>query len=157
MTNPSMVDEPSEGVKFERLTKFTRTHSGGSTVSMEYIAATKGRVDIQSWVKNYLSEGKEDLYLRALRNLFRKLDFIELNQALESEDMSEVEYDNELTAHEDRYLIPAPEGVPSIQQIIQITDILRHIGREKMMSVDEVSEMFSLKMEKSLEVLNDGE
>ena len=73
------------------------------------------------------------------------------------EDISETEYDKELAVNEDNYLIPTPDGAPSVQQIIQITDIIRRIGREKKMSVDEVSEMFSLEMEKSLEVLNKGQ
>lgn len=157
MTNPSAVDVPAEEEKFERLTKFTRSHSGGRTEIIEYIAATRGKANVRSWVKDYLSEGKEELYLRALRNLYRKLDFIELNQALEMEDISETEYVKELAVNEDNYLIPAPDGAPSVQQIIQITDIIRRIGREKKMSVDEVSEMFSLEMEKSLEVLNKGQ
>ena len=70
-------------------------------------------------------------------------------------DISEAEYDQELESNEDKYLIPSPTGKPSLQQIIQITDILKRLGREKNMSVDEVSEMFSLEMDKAMEVLEE--
>ena len=148
--SPSVMEEPTASEHLVQYTKYTRTHaSGGRTEQITFVAASKGRATIQSWVKDYLSEEKEDLYLRALRNLYRKLDFIELNQSLDMSDISEAEYDKELESNEDKYLIPSPTGKPSLQQIIQITDILKRLGREKNMSVDEVSEMFSLEMDKA--------
>ena len=152
--SPSAMDEPMIGEHLVQYTKYTRTNSnGGRTEQMTFIAASKGQTTVHSWVKDYLSEEKEDLYLRALRNLFRKLDFIELNQSLDMSDISEAEYNQELESNEEKYLIPTPTGKPSLQQIIQITDILKRIGREKNMSVDEVSEMFSLEMDKATNVL----
>lgn len=151
-----MLDGQLEGEQLVQLTRYTRSHSGGGyTDYFKYIAASKGKADIRMWVKEYLSEAKEELYLRALRNLYRKLDFIELNQLLEMDDISEEEYEKELDQNEDKYLIPAPTGQPTIQQIIQITDIIKRLGREKNISVDEVSEMFSLEMDKAMAVLQD--
>ena len=147
-TNPSVLDGQVEGEQFVQLTRYTRSHGGGGhTDFYKYVAASKGRADVRLWVKDYLSENKEELYLRALRNLYRKLDFIELNQLLEMEDITVEEYDKELETNEDKYLIPAPEGQPTVQQIIQITDIIKRLGREKKISVDEVSEMFSLEID----------
>lgn len=152
--SPSVMEEPMSGEQLVQYTKYTRTHaSGGRTEQITFIAAYKGHATVQSWVKDYLAEEKEDLYIRALRNLYRKLDFIELNQSLDMSDITEAEYDHELETNEDKYLIPAPTGKPSLQQIIQITDILKRIGREKNMSVDDVSEMFSLEMDKAMDVL----
>lgn len=152
--SPSVMDEPMTDEHLVQYTKYTRTHaSGGRTEQITFVAASKGHATIQSWVKDYLSEEKEELYLRVLRNLFRKLDFIELNQSLDMSDISEEEYDRELESNEDKYLIPSPSGKPSLQQIIQITNILKRIGRDKNMSVDEVSELFSLEMDKAMDVL----
>jgi len=152
--SPSVMEEPMASEHLVQYTKYTRTHaSGGRTEQITFVAASKGHATIQSWVKDYLSEEKEELYLRVLRNLYRKLDFIELNQSLDMSDISEEEYDKELETNEDKYLIPSPTGKPSLQQIIQITDILKRIGRDKNMSVDEVSEMFSLEMDKAMDVL----
>ena len=122
---------------------------------MKVESSSNGKADIRSWVKEYLSEEKEELYLRALRNLYRRLDFIELNQSLESEVITEEEFDRELETNEDNYLIPAPEGKPTMQQIIQISDIIRKLGREKKISVDEVSDLFSLEMDKAMAVLEE--
>ena len=151
--SPSMMDEHIEGEQLVQITKYTRTHSGGRTEVIKYAAASRGKSAVHSWVKDYLSEEKEELYLRALRNLYRKLDFIELNQALDMSDITEDEYDKELESNEEKYLIPAPTEVPTLQQIIQITDILKRIGRENNISVDEVSETFSLDMDKAISVL----
>ena len=153
--SPSIQDGPTDGEQLLHLTKYTRTHSGTRTEFGVAVFASKGEASVHSWVKDYLSEGKEDLYIRALRNLYRKLDFMELNQSLDMSEMTEDEYDNELVTNEDKYLIPAPSGTPTLQQIIQITDILKRLGREKNISVDEVSEMFSLEMEKAMEVLHE--
>ena len=42
-----------------------------------------------------------------------------------------------------------------MQQIIQISDIIRKLGREKKISVDEVSDMFSREMDKAMSVLEE--
>lgn len=147
-------EELVEDERFVQLTQYIRTHKGGGGIRViEYQAASNGKADSRMWVKKYLSEDKEVLYLQALRNLYRKIDFLELSQALESEDISEEEFDKELTNNEDRYLIPSPTIVPTIQQIIQVTDIMKKLGREKHSSVDEVSEVFSLDMDKAMDVL----
>ena len=153
--SPSIKDGYIESEQLLQLTKYTRTHSGGRIEYINFVAASKGNTSIRSWVKEYLSEEKEELYLRALRNLYRKLDFIELNQSLDSEEITEEEFDRELEINEGNYLIPAPKGKPTIQQIIQISDIIRKLGREKKISVDEVSDLFSLEMDKAMSVLEE--
>ncbi len=142
--------------QYVELSKYTRTHAGGDSFELfTFKAASKGKTDMQMWVKKYLSDGKERLYVQALRNLFRKIDFIELNQSLEMEDISEKEYDKELEENEDKYLIPSPKEVPTVQQVIQVADIIKKLGREDKISVDEASELFSLEMGKAMDVLED--
>ena len=149
----SEVEDSVENEQFVQISKYTRTHKkGGGIEVIAYRAASRGKNEAQLWIKKFLSEDKESLYLQALRNLYRKIDFIELSQALESEDISEEEFDKELVENEDRYLIPSPTITPTVQQVIQVTEIMKKLGREKS-SVDEVSEVFSLDMEKAMEVL----
>lgn len=152
--NLSELEDLVESEQFVQLTKYKRTHVGGYVEVHRYVAAYNGKADSEVWVNKYLSKDKEELYVKALKNLYRKLDFIELSQSLETEDISEEEFDKELTEHEDDYLIPSPSGTPTVQQIIQIANIVKQIGREKKISVDEVSEIFSLEMDKAMEVLN---
>ena len=147
------MEDSVENEQFVQISKYTRTHKkGGGIEIIEYRATSKGKNEAQLWVKKFLSEEKENLYLQALRNLYRKIDFIELSQALESEVISEEEFDRELEENEDRYLIPSPTAAPTVQQVIQVAEIIKKLGREKC-SVDEVSEVFSLDMDKAMDVL----
>ena len=152
--NLSEFEDYVEEEKLSQLITYERTNkSGGGVKMISYKAVSNGKVDSQTWVKKYLSEDKENLYLKALQNLYRKLDFIELNQALDMEDISEEEFDKELEENESKYLIPSPSGPPTLQQVIQVANIIKKLGREDKMSVDEVSELFSLEMDKAIEVL----
>ena len=149
----SEVEDSVENEQFVQILKYTRTNKKGDGIEViAYRATSKGKNDAQLWIKRFLSEEKESLYLQALRNLYRKIDFIELSQALESEDISEEEFDKELEENEDRYLIPSPTVVPTVKQVIQVSEIMKKLGREKS-SVDEVSEVFSLDMDRAMEVL----
>lgn len=147
------MEDSVENEQFVQISKYTRTNKkGGGIEVIAYRATSRGNNDAQLWIKRFLSEEKESLYLQALRNLYRKIDFIELSQALESEDISEEEFDKELEENEDRYLIPSPTVVPTVKQVIQVSEIMKKLGREKS-SVDEVSEVFSLDMDRAMEVL----
>ena len=151
----SDFDDPIEEEQFAQITKYTRKHTGGSRVEMfSYVAASKGKTERLSWIKEFLSDGKEDLYLRALVNLYRKLDFIDLYQAFEMGDMTEEEFNNELKENENQYLIPHPEEKPNFQQVMQIVDIMKKIRRVDKMTVDDVSEIFSLDMTDAEHVLD---
>ena len=73
------MDGSTTDDQFVRFTRYTHNHAGGRTDFIEYIAASNGKADIRSWVKEYLSEEKEELYLRALRNLLPSQRHSELN------------------------------------------------------------------------------
>ena len=50
------MDGSTTGDQFVRFTRYTHNHAGGRTDFIEYIAASNGKADIRSWVKEYLSE-----------------------------------------------------------------------------------------------------
>lgn len=146
-TDEMLIDE------VKRLT-YVRAHS--QEKQSEYICLetfTKDKTTRMDWRESYLSVGKEELYLRLVRNLYRRMDFIELTQALEAGDISEEQFDAELDNNEDRYLIPASSETPSVQQLIQASDIVKKIGRVDRMTIDEASEMFSLDMDRGRKIL----
>lgn len=105
------------------------------------------------FVGSVMGVKKENLYVKALRNLYKKVDFLELNQALESKQISDSDFDKELTDHEDKYLIPYPEEKPDVLQVIMVSDIVKKIGRVKDMTVDEASELFQLDLSSAENVL----
>ena len=124
--------------------------------SQEYLRLetyTKEKATRIDCKETYLSAGKEELYLRLVRNMFRRMDFIELTQALEAGDIDDEQFDTELDNNEDRYLIPAATDEPTLQQLMQVADIVKKIGRVERMTVDEASEMFSLDMERGRKLL----
>mgnify|MGYP006916235021 CR=1 FL=1 len=99
------------------------------------------------------SKDKEHLYLTALKNLFRKLDFYDLYSSFENGSISEEEYLKLLNTNEDKYFIPSPVKNPTYRQLVQINDIIKKIGRKDLMSVDEVSELFSLDLRKAKSII----
>lgn len=128
-----------------------------SSQSLIFTSYSKGQRDNNIWKLDILSTNKEKLYICALTNLFRKLNFIELNQALETEDISEEYFDKELDENEEKYLIPCPQEKPTIQQIIQVVDIIKRLGKTIDLTISEVSEIFSLDMSNAETVLQANE
>jgi len=98
---------------------------------------------------------KEKLYVEALRNLYKRIDFLELNQALESKEIDEDQFEKELTINEDKYLIPFPEKRPDAIQVLLVSDIVQKIERVKEMTVDEASELFQLDLSTAENVLEE--
>lgn len=127
--------------------------SNSETIIFE--SYTRDCSEIEVSIREYLASDKEELYLRALKNLYRKLDFMDLNQALECEDITEEEYDQMLDHNEDKYLIPLADEKPTMKQVLQITDIIKRLKRTKEMSIDDVSELFMLDMKEAEKVLEE--
>lgn len=118
---------------------------------------SNGKSTKNTWIESFLSQGKEDLYVRFIKNLYKKIDFMELAQSLESGEITEDEFDSELDQNEEQYLIPCPEQEPTQQQVIQAADIIKRINRVQKMSVDEASELFSLNLESGMKLLAPSE
>lgn len=127
--------------------------SSSETIIFE--SYTRDCSEFEVSIREYLASDKEELYLRALKNLYRKLDFMDLNQALECDDITEEEFDQILDENEDKYLIPLAEEMPTMKQVLQITDIIKRLKRTEEMSVDDVSELFTLDMKDAEKVLEE--
>lgn len=106
-------------------------------------------------VGSIMGAKKEKLYVEALRNLYKRIDFLELNQALESKEIDEDQFEKELTINEDKYLIPFPEKRPDAIQVLLVSDIVQKIERVKEMTVDEASELFQLDLSTAENVLEE--
>lgn len=88
---------------------------------------------------------KENLYLRAIRNLHKKISFIKLyNQLLEG-DITEEDYEKELSERSDKYAIEVKIN-DNYDEFSTIVDIARKIQEE--ITIDEASEMFGISLSK---------
>lgn len=104
-------------------------------------------------IQSILNSEKEDLYIRAIRNLYKKMDYSSLLQALENQEISEDEFDVELENNEEKYLIPYPQETPSPSQIFHITEIVKRIGRVDEITVDEASELFGVDLSDATNII----
>ncbi len=87
---------------------------------------------------------KELFYITAIKNLFKKIDFQNLNSELESGEITEEDFENRLETKPEMYLIDINENRPDFKDICIISDIVNKIERD--FSVDDISELFSVDM-----------
>lgn len=146
----------SQGSGSEVLTgefeQITRLSTPGEEI-IRYEACFVGVSPTNTLIRGFLSQGKELLYQRIVKNLCRKNDFTELLLALENGEISDEEYERELETNEDKYLIPYPKEKADFRQIAQIVDIIKKIGKENDFSVADVSELFSLDLSEAPAVI----
>lgn len=91
------------------------------------------------------SRRNETLLLEVARNYVRKINFSELNEALEDEEISLEEYEKELESKSDKYAITL-KNFNSPEDIHNIIDLANKIGLNlRDFSASEVAEMFSIK------------
>ncbi len=108
--------------------------------------------DFQKAINHYPE--KEMLLVSAIRNLIRKMNFFELNEALNSEDITEDEFNSELKEHDQKYAITL-ENISSPYQTRIIAELMEKIGSDlKDFSTSEVSEMFSIKEDELIHSMN---
>jgi len=89
---------------------------------------------------------KSEVYLiEATRNFIRKLNFAELNEALEDNEITEDEYNSALDHNSEKFVVTLRDiGCPS--DVLIIADLVKKIGYDlREFSTSEVSEMFSVK------------
>jgi len=101
---------------------------------------------IKNWFSGFNNyEAKEDLYITALDNLLKKVDYLHLTMQLDQNLIDENEFDKELE-NEDKYLIKINENFKNIDLnlILSITNKLKN----RNFSSDEISELFSIEVEK---------
>lgn len=96
----------------------------------------------------------EELLVNALRNMLRKSNFDELNEALENEEISEQQFNDELNNNRDKYAITL-KGIERSADIINVLDISERISLNlRQLTLSEVSEIFSIRENDLLNALN---
>lgn len=84
---------------------------------------------------------KEELCLVAIKNLFKKAEFLQLSLQLSENLITEDEFENEISVNPEKYVIDIKESEnPEYIEIIK--NIIIKIG--KVFTIDEVSELFSI-------------
>lgn len=84
---------------------------------------------------------RENLWKRAVKNLYKRINFLELNISFLQEEVDEDEFEQTLMAHEDEYIITFCDVKNSLEAEA-IHDIVRALG--KSFDVHEVAELFGI-------------
>ena len=101
---------------------------------------------IKNWFSGFNNyDAKEELYITAVGNLLKKVDYLHLTMQLDQNLIDEDEFDKELE-NEDKYLIKMNDSFKSIDfnLVLSITNKLKN----RNFSSDEISELFSIEVEK---------
>ncbi|WP_396178550.1 hypothetical protein [Flavobacterium sp.] len=111
-------------------------------------------------IKNHLSNfhkyiSKERLYITAISNLYKKVDYLQLTMQLDNELISEDEFDYELETFENRYLISSNDNFKSDEFELAVS-IANNITQREF-STDELAELFSIPIERVNKLLQDYE
>ena len=102
--------------------------------------------DVYCILENF--QTKEALLLKAVENLIKKSEFLQLSMQMESNYISEDDFFQELEDNESKYLISIDEEFKP-ENFKFISHIMSKLGRD--FSSDEISEIFSV----SLDLVND--
>ena len=100
---------------------------------------------------------KLKLSINALKNLFKKYDFLQLNYQLETNQINIDEFNEEITKNEYKYFIDQPTREPSFKQLQIIDSILKEIDKDKEMFIDDVQDLFDLEINKYISELSVSE
>ena len=92
-----------------------------------------------------LSKNKEKLYIKAVNNLRKQKNYLQLIIELESEMITEEEFEEELNANEKRYLIEIEDKEDNLD-LEQIFDIVQNVEGE--ITESDISELFSISIDK---------
>jgi len=114
------------------------SEDANATLFLDWNTFTNGVAGIEYVRRN------ESLLLEALKNSVRKINFSDLNNSLEDEDITEEEYGNELEKNSDKYAISIA-NIKYPSDIYNIIDIVEKMGYLRDFTLSEVSEMFSIK------------
>ncbi|HLF53528.1 hypothetical protein [Flavobacterium sp.] len=102
---------------------------------------------VRKWLSDFhITEMKENLYVTAIENLYKKIDYLQLTMQYNQELIDEAEFDYELETHEDRYLIKVNDNFSTEE--FDIAMAITQKLKNRIYSSDEVAEMFSIPLEK---------
>lgn len=89
---------------------------------------------------------KQELYVTAIVNLLKKVNFLELNQQLLNNEISDDEFDNLLTSESFKYTIQMNKTISPVEKNL-IIQIISQIGSNiKEFSISDIEELFSIKI-----------
>lgn len=97
---------------------------------------------------------KEQLYKSMVKNLMKKNNFLNLSWLLDQGQITEEDYQVEIETNPELYVIET-NGEVNTEVILTINDILNELNLQ--LSVDEVSELFSVDYNAMLKMLEDRE
>lgn len=86
---------------------------------------------------------ERDYLFTAVKNLRRQTNFLQLNLLLESNQISEDEYDQEIDNNENKYVIPYIAVKPSTNDFKVLCELISKLD-DKDLSIDDVADIFSL-------------
>ena len=103
-------------------------------------------MDWSSFRKGLLNYPKAEAFLiSAIRNFIRKINFSELHESLENNEISEKLFYEELDKNGDKYSVILNDIIPASDALI-IGDLVNKIGLDlRDLSTSEIAEMFSVK------------
>lgn len=105
---------------------------------------------MRSYIELLRSEG---FLIEAVKNLTRRINYSELNEALEDEEITEDDFYKSLEEHKNRYVIKA-RNIDDPEDALIIARIMEKIGYEvREFSTSEVAEMFSVKEPQLLSIM----
>ncbi len=119
-----------------------RVYHSHDRVSINYAE----RMDMVGYVYHEFSRHhcREGLWKRAVQNLYKRINFLQLNIELLQEDITEDEFEETLTTREGEYVILFKDVCDSLEAEA-IHDIVRALGSS--LDVHEVAELFGVKPE----------
>lgn len=93
------------------------------------------------------------LYNQLVENLFKAKDFLELTIENLTEQISDDDFAKELEEHPEKYMKTISPKKPTYEDIKLIVDILCSVKKDKELSVDDVSELFSMDLSEAENVI----
>jgi hypothetical protein len=95
----------------------------------------------------YKQGRKEDLFLTAIRNLRKKINFISLNNEYQNGDISEDEFEKELEVNQHKYVV----NVSALKDKIDLEILQEIIPKiDDDITIDEAAEVFSIDIQSSI-------
>lgn len=93
---------------------------------------------------------KQELYIRAIKNLLKQINFLELNQRLLEKQITEKEFENEIEMNVDKYSVNI-ENLDNEETLKEVAEIFQEIDMDDEVSINEVGDIFGIDISKLIE------
>lgn len=91
------------------------------------------------------NQEKEFFYIKAIKNLIKQKEFLNLQYQVSNELISDEEFNNELDLNEDKYLISINDKLTT-RKLKTLSNIIENLNEK--FSEDDISELFSIRTHK---------